>query len=154
MLLWLCSLLLNLLQLLAIYLHCYWVSLFNFPISCPFSLGDSFAFLSEGICTLKTLHLKKKFKLGEKWKEKWHEYSYINITTYIYLLLIFCLDFMLFALLFLHPYTHTHRRTHGHIDILVLFRCCQTVWEKIADIVLSNPGVGKLFSVQEQRSVF
>ena len=35
------------------------VSLFNFPMSCTFFLGDSFSFLSEGIFTLKTLLLKK-----------------------------------------------------------------------------------------------
>lgn len=78
LLLWLYSLLLNLLQLLPVYLHCYWSPYLTFPWVALFFLGESFAFLSEGIFTLKTLHLKK-FKLGEKWKEKWHEYSYINI---------------------------------------------------------------------------
>lgn len=150
MLLWLYSLLLNLLQLLPVYLHCYWSPYLTFPWVALFFLGESFAFLSEGIFTLKTLHLKKKFKLGEKWRENDMSTRILILSTYLYQLLIFCLDFMLFASLFLHPYMHTHRCTHSHIYILALFCCYQTVWEKIADIVLSNPGAGKLFSVEEQ----
>lgn len=126
------------------------VSLFNFPMSCPFLPRRIFCIFKWRNIYSQDTSLKKKFKLGEKWKENDMSTRILILSTYLYQLLIFCLDFMLFASLFLHPYMHTHRCTHSHIYILALFCCYQTVWEKIADIVLSNPGAGKLFSVEEQ----
>lgn len=110
------------------------VSLFNFPMSCPFFPRRIFCIFKWRNIYSQDTSFKKNSNLEKSGEKNDMSTRILILSTYLYQLLIFCLDFMLFASLFLHPYLHTHRCTHSHIYILGLFCCCQTFWEKIADI--------------------